>query len=182
MRYGGAQQLKIAAAERACDFISNGMRLGIGTGSTAEEFIRRLSVRVMRGLAIVGVPTSKRSAALCCELGVPVAAIDEISELDLTIDGADEIGPGLTLIKGGGGALLYEKIIASSSKDMLVIADYGKVVEILGAFPLPIEVNTFGFKVTKRTVEKVADTLGLTGTINLRMEDDIPFLTDARII
>ncbi|RCL01866.1 MAG: ribose 5-phosphate isomerase A [Candidatus Tokpelaia sp. JSC188] len=172
------QQLKIAAAEKAIDYVDNGMRLGIGTGSTAEEFIRLLAIRIAQGLVITGVPSSKRSMALCNELSVPITTLDKMPELDLTIDGADEIGPGLNLIKGGGGALLREKIIATASERMLVIADESKIVEMLGAFPLPIEVNSFGLEATIREIKKVAAALDLAGEIKLRMKDDTLFVTD----
>lgn len=172
------RQLKIAAAEKALEYVDNGMRLGIGTGSTAEEFIRLLAARVAQGFDVTGVPTSERSAAMCRELAVPVATLDEMPELDLTVDGADEIGPGLSLIKGGGGALLREKIVAAASEKMLVIADQSKVVDMLGAFPLPIEVNIFGLEATRRAIKKAADALDLTGKIRLRMKNDAPFVTD----
>lgn len=172
------RQLKIAAAEKALDYVDNGMRLGIGTGSTAEEFIRLLAARMAQGLDVTGVPTSERSAALCRELAVPVTTLDEMPELDLTVDGADEIGPGLSLIKGGGGALLREKIVAAASGKMLVIADQSKVVDTLGAFPLPIEVNIFGLEATRRAIKKAAASLDLAGKIRLRMKNDAPFITD----
>jgi len=172
------RQLKIAAAEKALDFVTQGMRLGIGTGSTAEEFIRLLSARVAQGLAVTGVPTSERSAVLCRELGVPVTTLDEMPGLDLTIDGADEIGPELSLMKGGGGALLREKIVAAASKEMLVIADQSKLVETLGAFPLPVEVNIFGLAATRQAIKKAAAGLGLAGELRLRTKDGTPFVTD----
>ena len=143
-----ARALKIEAARAALAHVGDGMRLGIGTGSTAEEFVRLLAEKVAAGLTIVGVPTSERTAALCRELGVPLSTLDETPELDLTIDGADEIDPDLALIKGGGGALLREKIVAAASARMIVIADESKIVETLGRFPLPIEVNRFGLRAT----------------------------------
>ncbi|UXM95901.1 ribose-5-phosphate isomerase RpiA [Bartonella sp. HY329] len=173
-----AQQLKIAAAAKALEYVSDGMRLGIGTGSTANEFIKLLAARVNDGLRICGVPTSQRSADLCRELSVPLATLEEMPELDLTIDGADEIGPNLSLIKGGGGALLREKIVAAASKQMLVIADSSKIVEKLGAFPLPIEVNQFGLAATKHAIEKAALTLGLSGAVRLRHDGNKPYITD----
>ncbi|WP_182418882.1 ribose-5-phosphate isomerase RpiA [Bartonella sp. HY038] len=173
-----AHQLKIAAAAKALEYVSDGMRLGIGTGSTANEFIKLLATRVNDGLRVCGVPTSQRSADLCRELGVPLATLEEMPELDLTIDGADEIGPNLSLIKGGGGALLREKIVAAASKQMLVIADSSKIVEKLGAFPLPIEVNQFGLAATKHAIEKAALTLGLSGAVSLRHDGNKPYVTD----
>ena len=144
-----ARQLKIEAARVALSHVEDGMRLGIGTGSTAEEFVRLLAARVAGGLRVVGVPTSERTAALCCELGVALTTLDETPELDLTIDGADEIDAELSLIKGGGGALLREKIVAAASSRMIAIADRSKLVDVLGRFPLPVEVNRFGLEATR---------------------------------
>ncbi len=172
------RELKIEAARAALDQVQDGMRLGIGTGSTAEEFVRVLAERVAGGLSVIGVPTSERTAALCKELGVPLTTLDETPELDLTIDGADEIGPGLGLIKGGGGALLREKIVAAASQRMIVIADKTKMVESLGRFPLPIEVNAFGLRATVVAIEKVAKELGLEGPLAVRERDGKPFVTD----
>ncbi len=173
-----ARQLKIEAARAAVAEVTDGMRLGIGTGSTAEEFVRLLAVRVADGLSVIGVPTSERTAALCRELGVPLSTLDETPELDLTIDGADEIDPQLGLIKGGGGALLREKIVAAASARMLVIADASKLVDVLGAFPLPIEVNPFGLRATEIAIGKAAAALGLDGPLTLRMTNGEPFVTD----
>lgn len=173
-----ARQLKIKAAEAALEHVTSGMRLGIGTGSTAEEFIRLLAKKVAAGLVVTGVPTSERSAALCRELGVPLATLDELPELDLAIDGTDEIDPDFSLIKGGGGALLREKIVAAASAKMLVIADESKLVDHLGKFPLPIEVNFFGLKATKIAIENAAKALGLAGPVNLREKDGQNFVTD----
>ncbi|MCO5148183.1 MAG: ribose-5-phosphate isomerase RpiA [Aquamicrobium sp.] len=174
-----ARQLKIEAARVALSHVEDGMRLGIGTGSTAEEFVRLLAARIgEEGLAVTGVPTSERTAELCRALGVPLATLDEMPELDLTIDGADEIDAQLSLIKGGGGALLREKIVAAASARMLVIADSSKVVETLGRFPLPIEVNPFGLKATEIAIASAAARLGLQGPLALRMAGDAPFVTD----
>ncbi|MEP9371489.1 ribose-5-phosphate isomerase RpiA [Mesorhizobium sp. KR1-2] len=173
-----ARALKIEAARVALGHVEDGARLGIGTGSTAEEFVRLLAEKVAAGMKIIGVPTSERTAALCRELGVPLSTLDETPELDLTIDGADEIDPQLTLIKGGGGALLREKIVAAASKRMIVIADDSKMVETLGRFPLPIEVNKFGLKATELAIAAVAEELGLAGPLTLRMTNGAPFVTD----
>lgn len=170
--------MKIEAARAALGYVEPGMRLGIGTGSTAEEFVHLLAERVADGFEIIGVPTSERTARLCMELGVPLTTLDEMPELDLTIDGADELDAHLNLIKGGGGALLREKIVASASKAMIVIADQSKLVETLGAFPLPIEVNRFGLRATEIAIRRVADTLGLNGPLTLRMAGGEPFITD----
>ncbi|GES48492.1 ribose-5-phosphate isomerase A [Rhizobium sp. NBRC 114257] len=173
-----ARQMKIEAARAALAHVESGMRLGIGTGSTAEEFVRLLAEKVAAGLSIEGVPTSERTAKLCNELGVPLKSLDDLPELDLTIDGADELDGALTLIKGGGGALLREKIVAASSARMIVIADQSKVVETLGAFPLPIEVNPFGLVSTRILIEKAASRLGLSGALNMRRASDSLFVTD----
>ncbi|MCD2184536.1 ribose-5-phosphate isomerase RpiA [Rhizobium sp. GN54] len=173
-----AREMKIKAAAAALSHVEDGMRLGIGTGSTAEEFVRLLAERVANGMSVVGVPTSERTARLCVELGVPLMSLDELPELDLTIDGADEVDGQLRLIKGGGGALLREKIVASASSRMIVIADETKVVETLGAFKLPIEVNPFGMVATRIAIEKLAARLGLTGAIEPRRLGDGIFTTD----
>ncbi len=173
-----ARQMKIEAARAALAYVESGMRLGIGTGSTAEEFVRLLAEKVASGLVIEGVPTSERTARLCVELGVPLKSLDERPELDLTIDGADEVDGALRLIKGGGGALLREKIVAASSRRMIVIADESKLVQTLGAFALPIEVNPFGLVSTRIQIEKTATRLGLSGALNLRQSEDGNFTTD----
>ena len=143
-----SRELKIEAARAALGLVEEGMRLGIGTGSTADEFVRLLAENVSNGLTIVGVPTSEKTKALCDELAIPLATLEELPELDLVIDGADEVDHDFNLIKGGGGALLREKIVANASKKMAVIADDSKLVDTLGKFPLPIEVNPFGLRST----------------------------------
>ncbi len=174
-----ARQLKIEAARAALAHVEEDMRLGIGTGSTAEEFVRLLAARMTdEGLSIIGVPTSERTAALCRELGVPLSTLEETPQLDLTIDGADEIDPQLALVKGGGGALLREKIVAAASERMVVIADASKLVDTLGKFPLPIEVNPFGLRATEIAVRRAAAALGLEGPLTLRMTNGSPFVTD----
>lgn len=173
-----ARQLKIEAARVALSHVEDGMRIGIGTGSTAEEFVRLLAARVAGGLRVVGVPTSERTAALCRELGVALTTLDETPDLDLTIDGADEIDAELSLIKGGGGALLREKIVAAASSRMIVIADRSKLVDVLGRFPLPVEVNRFGLEATRRAVVRAAARLGLNAEPTLRMTRGEPFVTD----
>jgi len=177
-----ARSLKIAAAAAALQHVEDGMRLGIGSGSTAEEFVRLLAEKVAEGFEVQGVPTSERTARLCLELGVPLFSLDELPQLDLTIDGADEVDPGLNLIKGGGGAHLREKIVAAASDRMIVIADESKVVETLGAFPLPIEIMPFGMASTLIHIEKLAGRLGLSGDLVQRQRErpdrDEPYLTD----
>lgn len=170
--------LKRRAAEAALAYVEDGMRLGLGTGSTAAHFVNLLGRRVAAGLDIVGVATSDATERLAREMGIRMTSLDETPELDLDVDGADEIGPGLALIKGGGGALLREKIVAQASARMIVIADAGKRVETLGAFPLPIEVVGFGLAATARAIERVAIELGLTVAIDLRRRGGEPFVTD----
>ncbi len=173
-----AQALKIEAARAALGYVEPGMRLGIGTGSTAEAFVRLLAERVASGLDVTGVPTSERTAALCRELGVRLSTLDDMPELDLTVDGADEVAPDLTLIKGGGGALLREKIVAAASAGMVVIVDASKLVGPFGRFPLPIEVNRFGLAATRLAIERTARGLGLSAAQTLRMTSGEPFVTD----
>ncbi|WP_416796917.1 ribose-5-phosphate isomerase RpiA [Ciceribacter azotifigens] len=173
-----AREMKIKAAAAALEHVRGGMRLGIGTGSTAEEFVRLLAEKVSAGLRVEGVPTSERTARLCVELGVPLKSLDELPELDLTIDGADEVDGRLRLIKGGGGALLREKIVAAASQRMIVIADESKVVDTLGRFPLPIEINPFGQAATLIAIEKTASRLGLSGELKMRASGDGLFKTD----
>ena len=170
--------LKVEAARAALGYVESGMSLGIGTGSTAEEFVRLLAVKVAAGMQVIGVPTSERTAALCREMSVPLSTLDETPELDLTIDGADEIDPALSLVKGGGGALLHEKIIAVASTRMVVIADQTKLVDKLGRFPLPIEVNTFGLKATEIAIAKATEKLGFSSSLVLRKSGDEAFVTD----
>lgn len=173
-----AREMKVKAAEAALAYVEDGMRLGIGTGSTAEEFVRLLAEKVHNGLRVEGVPTSERTARLCVELGIPLKSLDELPELDLTIDGADEVDANLTLVKGGGGALLREKIVAAASTRMIVIADETKLVDTLGKFPLPIEINPFGQEATRIAIEKAAKKLGLSGELKLRMSANDVFMTD----
>jgi ribose 5-phosphate isomerase A len=171
--------LKQMAGEAALAHVESGMRLGLGSGSTAEAFVRALGVRVAEGLQVVGVPTSERTAALAESLSIPLATLEEVPELNLTIDGADEIGPDLVLIKGGGGALLREKIVAAASRKMIVVADGSKLVETLGAFALPIEVVPFGLGSTERKIVAATTALGLGGPIQLRRKPDgTPYVTD----
>lgn len=173
-----ASELKKDVARAALDHVENGMKLGIGTGSTAEAFVRLLGERVAAGLDVRGVATSERTAALCGELGIALATLDDMPRLDLTIDGADEIDPKLSLIKGGGGALLREKIVAAASDRMIVIADESKLVDALGRFALPIEVNAFGLGATRLAIEEAAARLGLDGPLAVRQVDGEPFVTD----
>jgi ribose 5-phosphate isomerase A len=159
---------KRAAAARAVEFVRPGMRLGLGTGSTAKHFVDLLGERVHGGLDVVAVPTSETTRAQAERLGITLTTLDETPELDLTIDGADEIAPDLTLIKGGGGALLREKIVAAASARMLVIADQSKWVAMLGRFPLPIEIAPFGAAATRRAVEAATAAAGCPGAAPIR--------------
>ncbi len=171
---------KYVAAYRAADMVEDGMRVGLGTGSTAAWLVRRLGERVQQeGLRIKGVPTSTRTAQLAREVGIEVVSLDQAGWLDLTIDGADEFDGDLNLIKGGGGAHLQEKIVATASDQMVVITDAGKEVETLGAFPLPVEVIPFGWQTTRTLIEEVLDTMDVLGTNSaLRMNGEAPFVTD----
>ncbi len=171
---------KFVAAKRAVEFVESGMRLGLGTGSTAAWMVRCLAERIREeGLKVKGVPTSTRTAELAHQLGVPIMSLDEAKWLDLTIDGADEIDPNLNLIKGGGAALLQEKIVATASDQMIVIADAAKDVSVLGAFPLPVEVIPFGWQTTKALLEETLVSLDvLNRDCTLRMNGDKPLVTD----
>jgi ribose 5-phosphate isomerase A len=174
-----AETQKRAAAARAVEFVRSGMRLGLGTGSTAKYFVELIGERVRSGLDIVAVPTSEATFADAKRCGIPLTTLDETPELDLTVDGADEIGPGLCLIKGGGGALLREKIVAAASARMIVIADQSKRVSTLGQFPLPIEVVSFGLAATQRAVEKAIGLIQQPGLMALRKgKEGHPFVTD----
>ena len=170
-------QRKRQAAERALKLLRPGMKLGLGSGSTACHFVGLVGERVKAGLELQCVATSEGSAAQASALGIPLGTLNDIPELDLTVDGADEVDPGLRLIKGGGGALLREKIVAAASKRMVVIADSTKLVPKLGAFPLPIEVVPFGLSATKRHIERALGELQLAGPIRLRGGSS-PFVTD----
>ena len=174
------EALKRAASERALTYVQPGMRLGLGTGSTARHFVALLGERVRDGLKVVGVPTSEATRADAERLGIPLTTLDETPDLDLTVDGADEIAHDLSLIKGGGGALLHEKIVASASARMVVIADQSKWVPVLGRFPLPIEVIPFGLGATRRAVEAAAAAAGAPGPALLRRtREGHAFVTDS---
>jgi ribose 5-phosphate isomerase A len=170
---------KRAAAARALEFVRPGMRLGLGSGSTAKHFVELLGERVHAGLDVIGVPTSEATGADAARLGVPLTTLDETPELDLTVDGADEIAVDLSLIKGGGGALLREKIVASASARLVIIADESKWVSALGRFPLPVEIVPFGLAPTRRKVEAAAAAAGSPGPALLRRgKDGHAFVTD----
>lgn len=171
---------KFLAAQRAVQYVENGMRLGLGTGSTAAWMVRCLAERMREeGLRVTGVPTSSRTADLARQLKIPIMSLDEAKWLDLTIDGADEFDADLNLIKGGGAALLQEKIVATASDQMIVIADAAKEVATLGAFPLPVEVIPFGWQTTKALIEETLVSMDvLNREVSLRMNGPAPLVTD----
>ena len=174
-----ADDLKRAAARAAAATVESGMTLGLGTGSTAGKLIEELALRAKAGLRIVCVPTSEATRKLAEAAGLKLTTLDDTPHLDLTIDGADEIDPILTLIKGGGGALLREKIVATASDRMVVIADISKRVSTLGAFPLPVEIVPFGATATRNMVAAMVREIGYEGTIGLRKgKDGKPFVTE----
>lgn len=174
-----AEDLKRRAAAHALTYVTDGMRLGLGTGSTARHFVDLLAEKVYQGLNVLGVPTSEQTLAQAVSLGVPIATLDEAGPLDLCVDGADEVGPGLALIKGGGGALLREKIVASAAREMVVIADASKKVDVLGRFPLPIEIVDFGVASIERSLAEAVRGAGCEGPLTVRRDGDgHPFVTD----
>jgi ribose 5-phosphate isomerase A len=172
-------ELKRQAAARALEHVREGMKLGLGTGSTAKHFVELLGERVRAGLNVVGVPTSEATRIDAIRCGIPLTTLDDIDRLDLTVDGADEIDPALNLIKGGGGALLREKIVAAASDRMIVIADDSKWVADLGCFPLPVEVIPFGLAATQRAIGKAFAESGNSGQMVVRTgKDGHVFVTD----
>jgi ribose 5-phosphate isomerase A len=166
-------QEKEAAARASLQFVKDGQVVGLGTGSTAAFFIKLLAERVKAGLRIRGIPTSVKSQELAASLGIPLTTLDEVQEIAVTVDGADEVDPQLRLIKGGGGAMLREKIVASATKQLVIVADASKQVPVLGKFPLPVEVIRFAEAlVAKRIAE-------LGAQVSLRKADDgKPYVTD----
>ena len=162
--------LKRQAAARALEQVRDGMQLGLGTGSTAKHFVELLGEKVRAGLKVIGVPTSEATRADAARCGIPLTTLDAIDRLDLTIDGADEIDPLLNLIKGGGGALLREKIVASASDRMIVIVDESKWVDVLGRFPLPVEVVPFGLAATQWAMARAFAQSGVSGQMGLRKD------------
>ena len=170
---------KILAAQKAFEYVENGMKLGLGTGSTADEFTKILSDNVKNGLDIICVPTSENTKNLAESLNIPLASLENLNFLDLTVDGADEVDDNLSLLKGGGGALLREKIIAFNSKKMIVIADDTKKVSKLGKFRLPVELIKFEHKITINRVLEKLENIGYPGTAELRVINGNPFTTDS---
>jgi ribose 5-phosphate isomerase A len=161
---------KQAAAEKAIEFVSNDMIVGLGSGSTATFFTKRLGEEIKHGLKIKGISTSNATTSLALSLNIPLLSIDEVNEIDLTVDGADEIDPKFNGIKGGGGALLFEKIVASISKKIIWVADSSKLVKKLGKFPLPVELVSFGYK---HTLERLKEA-GFNPSIRMK-EGEISF-------
>ncbi len=164
--------LKQLAGEYAANLVKDGMKVGLGTGSTVYWTIQKLGERVKEGLSFQAVPTSKETEVLAKQLNISLISLNDIQSLDLTIDGADEIDANLQLIKGGGGALLREKIVATSSKELIIIADESKLVTHLGTFPLPVEIIPFSWKQTERKIQS----LGCQTT--LRLKNNETFITD----
>lgn len=175
-----AADQKRKAAEAALAMVEPGMRLGLGTGSTAAAFVDLLGAKVKEGLQVLCVPTSEATRKQAEALGIALTTLDDEPFLDMTVDGADEIDGQLRLIKGGGGALLREKIVATASDRMVVIADSSKLVETLGAFPLPIEVIPFGLKATLAMIDSMAGDVGCEGDLVVRtLPSGEPFRTDS---
>lgn len=166
-------EAKRLAARRALDFVEDGMSLGLGSGTTSAMFIEELGTRVKQGLKVRGVATSAASQRLAESLSIPITTFDQTPELDLAVDGADEVGPGLALIKGGGGALLREKIVESAAKRFIVIADGSKLVKSLGKFPLPVEV----IKMALPLVQHRLTALGLNPSLRHHKDGSV-YLTD----
>lgn len=164
--------VKQLAGEKAVEYVKDGMLLGLGTGSTVYWSILKLGELVKKGLDIKGVPTSTNTEKLAIELGIPLVSLSSINQLDLTIDGADEANKNFELIKGGGGALLREKMVASISKRFIIIIDETKLVTYLGQFPLPVEIVQFGWEMTFKQISKLGCKL------KLRMDNNTPFITD----
>ncbi len=174
-----ADDQKKKAAMRAVEMVEPGMRIGLGTGSTAAYFVALLGERVKAGLSVICVPTSESTRQLAEDRGISVSTLDETPEIDITFDGADEIDGELRMIKGGGGALLREKIVAMASDRVVIMVDESKVVETLGAFKLPVEVVPFGLTSTMDMIEALVTDVGCEGEIAVRKgADGEPFVTD----
>lgn len=173
-----SEDQKKAAALAALDYLKPGMKVGLGTGSTANHFIDALGAKVKDGFQVLAVPTSRQTRDRATKLGIPLTDLEKHPFLDLTVDGADEFDDKFQLIKGGGGALLLEKIVASSSRYMIVVADESKKVDMLGRYPLPVEVVPFGVKATAWKIERALRICGIEGKIALRVKDGKPFVTD----
>ena len=173
-----SKKMKIIAAKEAVKFVKNGMKLGLGTGSTVNEFLLLLSEEIKNGLSITGVVTSEETRNLSNKLNIPLSTLKKLKKLDVTIDGADEIDKNLSLIKGGGGALLREKIIAYNSSQLIIIADKSKIVEELGDFKLPVEVSSYEHETTSYRIMDKLSNIGYEGSIVLRKKGNEAFITD----
>ena len=173
-----SRKMKIIAAKEAMKLVKNGMKLGLGTGSTVNEFLLLLSEEIKNGLSITGVVTSEETRNLSNKLNIPLSTLKKLKKLDLTIDGADEIDKNLSLIKGGGGALLREKIVAYNSSQLIIIADKSKIVEELGDFKLPVEVSSYEHEATSYRILDNLSNIGYEGSIVLRKKDNEVFITD----
>ena len=173
-----SRKMKIIAAKEAMKLVKNGMKLGLGTGSTVNEFLLLLSQEIKNGLSITGVVTSEETRNLSNKLNIPLSSLKKLKKLDLTIDGADEIDKNLSLIKGGGGALLREKIVAYNSSQLIIIADKSKIVEELGDFKLPVEVSSYEHEATSYRILDNLSNIGYEGSIVLRKKDNEVFITD----
>lgn len=177
--YPTADEQKKAAAIKALEEVRDGMVVGLGTGSTAAHFVRALGEKVRGGMKIRAVPTSQATEELAKAEKIPLVGLEEIERIDVTVDGADEVDRELTLIKGGGGALLREKMVATFSRRLVIIADGAKLVETLGRFPLPVEVVRFAWKATARRVADVAAEFGCEGNlVRIRGGEAHPFVSD----
>jgi ribose 5-phosphate isomerase A len=167
------EEIKQLIAKQAAQLVQNNMTVGIGSGSTIYWLIMELGERVKNGLFFRAIPTSKKTAALAAQHNIPLAELNAVTSIDITIDGADEIDAHLQLIKGGGGALLQEKMVAAASRELLILADHSKLVQHLGKFPLPLEVIPFGWKQVQLHMQETYQVEAV-----LRLQDDQPFITD----
>ena len=170
---------KIRAAEKALEFVETGMKIGLGSGSTANEFIKLLSLKNKEGFDIEGVVTSQDTENLAKELNIPLTSLQEVKSLDITIDGTDEVDSNLSLIKGGGGALLREKIVAYNSEKLIIIADDSKKVDKLGNFKLPVEVSIYEDSATNLKILRKLEEVGYYGSSSIRKSQNTNFITDS---
>ncbi|SUZ75473.1 uncharacterized protein METZ01_LOCUS28327 [marine metagenome] len=170
---------KIRAAEKALEFVETGMKIGLGSGSTANEFIKLLSLKIKEGFDIEGVVTSQDTENLAKESNIPLTSLQEVKSLDITIDGTDEVDSNLSLIKGGGGALLREKIVAYNSEKFIIIADDSKKVDKLGNFKLPVEVSIYENSATNLKILRKLEEVGYYGSSSIRKSQNTNFITDS---
>ncbi len=170
---------KIRAAEKALEFVETGMKIGLGSGSTANEFIKLLSLKIKEGFDIEGVVTSQDTENLAKESNIPLTSLQEVKSLDITIDGTDEVDSNLSLIKGGGGALLREKIVAYNSEKFIIIADDSKKVDKLGNFKLPVEISIYENSATNLKILRKLEEVGYYGSSSIRKSQNTNFITDS---